>query len=135
MTVIAKSKATDWQPSLAIAGRVLLAAIFIISGVSKLGDPAGTATYIASVGVPAPLAVAWGAITLELFGGAALIAGYRVRIAALVLALFSLAAALLFHNDFADQMQSIMFMKNIAIVGGLLQVMAFGAGRFGIDRS
>ncbi len=135
MTAIEKSKATDWQPWLAIAGRVLLAAIFIISGVSKLGDPAGTAAYIASVGIPAPLAVAWGAIALELLGGAALIAGYRVRIAALALALFSLAAALLFHIDFADQMQSIMFMKNIAIAGGLLQVMAFGAGRFGIDRS
>ncbi|MDX2208991.1 MAG: DoxX family protein [Sphingopyxis sp.] len=135
MTAIAQSKATDWQPWLAAGGRVFLAAIFIISGISKLGDPAGTAGYIASVGIPAPMVAAWGAIAIELVGGVALIAGYRVRITALALALFSLATALLFHNDFADQMQSIMFMKNIAIVGGLLQVMAFGAGRYGIDRS
>lgn len=135
MTAIAPSAATEWQPRLATGGRIFLAAIFIISGISKLVDPAGTAGYIASVGIPAPLAAAWGAIAIELVGGAALIAGYRVRIAALALALFTLATALLFHADFADQMQSIMFMKNIAIVGGLLQVMAFGAGRFGIDRS
>lgn len=135
MTTTAQSQTTHLQPWLAVGGRVLLAAIFIISGISKLGDPAGTAGYIASVGIPAPLVAAWGAIGIELVGGAALIAGYRVRVAALALALFTLAAALLFHADFADQMQAIMFMKNLAIVGGLLQVMAFGAGRFGIDRS
>lgn len=118
---------------LASGGRVLLAAIFVAGGLSKLADPAGTAAYINSVGLPLPLLAAWGAIAVELLVGIALIIGYRVRLAALVLALFCLATALLFHNDFADQMQLIMFMKNIAIAGGLMQVAAFGGGPLSID--
>lgn len=121
-------------PSLAaFAGRVALAAIFLISGLSKLADPGATAAAVGSVGLPMPLAVAWAVIAVEIGCGALLIAGLQTRLAALALAGFSILAAVLFHFDFADRMQAIQFMKNIAIAGGLLQVVAFGAGAFSLD--
>lgn len=117
----------------ALAGRVLLAAIFILSGAGKLADPAGTIAYIGSAGLPvAPLAFA-GAVAIELGGGIALIAGYRTRLVAAVLALFSIVTALAFHSALADQNQFIHFFKNIAMAGGLLQVVAFGGGRLSLD--
>jgi putative oxidoreductase len=116
----------------ALTGRLLLSAIFIISGLSKLAAPATTISYIESVGLPrAPLGFAL-AVAVEVLGGFALIAGYRSRLVAAVLAGFTLATALVFHNDLADQNQFIHFFKNIAMVGGLLQVVAFGAGRFSL---
>ena len=116
----------------ALTGRLLLSAIFIISGLSKLAAPAATIGYIESVGLPlAPLGFAL-AVAVEVLGGFALIAGYRSRLVAAVFAGFTLATALVFHNDLADQNQFIHFFKNIAIVGGLLQVVAFGAGRFSL---
>jgi putative oxidoreductase len=120
---------------LATGGRVLLAAIFVLSGVSKLSDPAGTAGYIASAGLPLPQLAVWVAIAVELLGGLALIAGLRVRLVAAVLAVFTLVTAFAFHNNFADQVQMIMFLKNIAITGGLLQVIAFGGGRLSLERN
>ncbi len=123
------------QAWIATGGRLLLATIFVASGLSKFADPSGTAAYISSVGLPMPTLAAWGAIFVELIGGVALIIGFKARIMALVLALFSVVTAALFHADFADQIQMIMFMKNIAIAGGLLQVVAFGAGRLSMDRS
>lgn len=120
--------------ALALLARVLLAAIFLLSGLAKLADPAGTAAYVASSGLPAPALAAWGAALLETLGGLALIAGYRVRPAALILALFSVAAALFFHNNLADQNQMIHFMKNFALAGGLLQLAITGPGRFAIGR-
>ena len=119
--------------ALPLAARVLLAAIFIASGVGKLSAPAATQGYIASVGAPLPLLAYAIAVVVEVVGGALLLVGYRTRATAVVLAIFTLAAAALFHNNFADQMQMINFMKNLAITGGLLQVVAFGAGRFSID--
>jgi putative oxidoreductase len=117
----------------ALAGRLLLSAIFIISGLSKLFAPATTIGYIESTGLPlAPLGLAL-AVVVEVLGGSALIAGYRSRLAAAALAVFALATALTFHNDFADQNQFIHFLKNISMTGGLLQVVAFGAGRFSLD--
>lgn len=131
MTNISNSQSmAAWTAS---GGRLLLAAIFVASGLSKLGDPAGTAAYISSVGLPLPQLAAWGAIAVELLVGIALIIGFQTRLAALVLAAFTIMTAVLFHNDFADQMQMIMFMKNIAITGGLLQVAAFGGGPISID--
>ena len=119
---------------LATGGRVLLAAIFVLSGASKLADPAGTAGYIASAGLPLPQVAVWVAIAVELLGGLALIAGLRVRLVAAALAAFTLVTAFAFHNNFADQVQMIMFMKNLSIIGGLLQVIAFGGGRLSLDR-
>jgi putative oxidoreductase len=116
----------------ALTGRIFLSAIFIISGLSKLAAPAATVGYIGSVGLPlAPLGFAF-AVAVEVLGGLALIAGYRSRLVAAGLAVFTLATALVFHNDLADQNQFIHFFKNIAMVGGLFQVVAFGAGRFSL---
>lgn len=118
----------------ALAGRILLAAIFVLSGLSKVAAPAGTIGYIASAGLPLPQVGLAIAVIVELGGGLALVAGFRTRFVAAVLALFSLATALAFHNHLADQNQFIHFFKNVAMAGGLLQVVAFGAGRFALDR-
>ncbi|MEQ1551726.1 DoxX family protein [Sphingorhabdus sp.] len=122
-----------WQPWIATSGRVLLAAIFVLSGIAKLADPTGSAGYIASVGLPAPQLALWGAIAVELLGGLALIAGYKVRLVSAALAAFSVVTAALFHAQLGDQMQFIMFFKNVAMAGGLMQIVAFGGGRLSLD--
>src|SRR5262249_47936461 len=92
-----------------------------------------TQGYIASVGLPLPLVTYLIAIAVEIGGGALLIVGFRTRIVALVLAAFSVVAALAFHTNFGDPDQLIHFLKNIAMTGGLLQVVAFGSGSFSLD--
>ncbi len=119
--------------TLAAAGRVLIAVLFLLSGLGKIAAPAMTQGYIASAGLPAPLLGYLIAIIVEVGGGLLLVIGYQTRIVALVLAAFALAAGLAFHRDFADQNQMIHFLKNIAIAGGLLQVAAFGAGSLSLD--
>jgi putative oxidoreductase len=126
------SSSTRYLPAL---GRLLIAVIFILSGVGKLAEPAGTQAYIASAGLPAPLLAYLIAVVVELGGGILLVVGYQTRIVAAIMALFTLAAALSFHTAFGDQNQMIHFLKNIAMVGGMLQVVAFGAGAFSIDAS
>lgn len=118
---------------LPLVGRIGLAAIFVLSGVSKLTAPQATIGYIASVGLPFPTLALAAAILVELVGGALLIAGYRTRLVAALLAAFSVVTALTFHADLGDQNQFIHFLKNIAMAGGLLQIVAFGAGRFSFD--
>ncbi|MRV73408.1 DoxX family membrane protein [Duganella sp. FT92W] len=114
-------------------GRILLATIFIFSGIGKLLAPAATIGYIASSGLPAaPLALA-GAIALELGGGLMLAIGIRTRLVAALLAAFSIVTGLAFHHAIGDQNQLIHLLKNIAMAGGLLQVVAFGAGAFSFD--
>lgn len=123
----------SYADTAALVGRILLAIIFVLSGAGKLVDPAGTIGYIGAAGLPlAPIAYA-GAVAVELGGGIALILGYRTRLAAAGMALFSVLAALFFHSALADQNQMIHFMKNVAIAGGLLQVVAFGGGRISLD--
>jgi putative oxidoreductase len=119
--------------TLAAAGRLMLAAIFLISGLGKLADPAGTQAYISAAGLPAPMLAYLAAVAVEVGGGLLLVLGYRTRIVALVIAGFSIVAALGFHRNFADMNQMIHFLKNIAMAGGLLQVAAFGAGSFSLD--
>jgi putative oxidoreductase len=114
-------------------GRLLIAVLFLMSGVGKLAAPAATIGYIASAHLPLPEGAYAVSLVVELAGGLLLLLGYRVRLVATVLAVFTLGAALGFHNDFADKNQLIHFMKNIAIIGGLLQVVAFGAGSFSLD--
>lgn len=114
-------------------GRLLLAAIFLLSGLGKLTAPAATIGYINSVGLPLAEVGLAVAILVELGGGLLLIAGYKTRWVAAALAAFTLVTAFVFHSNLADQNQMIHFMKNIAIVGGLLQVVAFGAGSFSLD--
>jgi len=121
-----------------VIARVLLALMFILAGFAKLGGLEGTAGYIASAGLPLPgvLAVATG--LLEVVGGVALAVGFQTRIAAVVLALFTLLATFLFHAFWAvpaeqAYMQQLMFMKNLAVAGGLLFVFAAGAGPASFD--
>lgn len=124
------SKQSD---SVVLIGRILIGALFLMSGLSKLAAPADTQSYIASVGLPAPVVAFWVAAAVETVGAALLIAGVRTRPVAGVLGIFTLATAVTFHNDFADQNQMIHFMKNLAIIGGLLQVVVFGGGKFSVD--
>ncbi|MBD9667205.1 putative oxidoreductase [Variovorax beijingensis] len=114
-------------------GRLLMAAIFLISGVGKLMAPGGTIGYIASVGIPLPELAYAGALAMELGGALLLVAGYRTRWVAAALALFSVVSAVIFHNALGDQNQLFHFLKNLAMAGGLLQVVAFGAGSFSLD--
>lgn len=127
------SRSEVTQASASLIGRILLSAIFILSGMSKLAAPAMMIGYIGSVGLPFPQLALALAVIVEIGGGLALIAGYRTRTVAAVLALFSVVTALAFHSALADQNQFIHFFKNIAMAGGLLQVVAFGAGRFSLD--
>ena len=119
--------------TVAAVGRILIAVIFILSGIGKLGAPAATQGYIASVGLPLPLLGYVLAVLVELGGGLLLLVGFRTRAVAAVLALFTLAAALFFHSHLADQNQFIHFVKNLMIVGGLLQLVAFGATALSLD--
>src|SRR3982074_165525 len=117
----------------AASGRLLIAALFILSGVGKIAAPVTIEGYIASAGLPAPLLGYLSATSLECGGGGLLMLRFQTRTVALILAAFTLAAALAFHNKFADPNEMIHFFKDIAIVGGLLQVGAFGPGSVRID--
>ena len=118
---------------LAFAGRLLIGLPFAMSGLSKLAAYGATTAMIGAVGLPVPPLAYAVAVAVELGGGLLLIAGFQTRIVAIALALFSLATALSFHSNFADQNQMIHFLKNVMMAGGLLQVVAFGAGSFSID--
>lgn len=122
------------QATLSVIARILLASIFIVSGIGKLFAPEATIGYIASTGLPFAGAGLALAIAVELGGGLLLALGVKTRIVALALALFSVVTALVFHNAFGDQNQMIHFLKNIAMAGGLLQVAAFEAGAYSVDR-
>jgi len=114
-------------------GRLLIGLPFAMSGFGKLVAYGATTAYIASAGLPVPPLAYAIAVLVELGGGLLLIAGYQARSVALVLAVFSLATAVGFHNNFADQNQMIHFLKNVMMAGGLLQIVAFGAGMFSVD--
>jgi putative oxidoreductase len=114
-----------------LVGRVLLATLFLMSGVGKIGAYAATAGYMAAAGVPGALLPL--VILTEVGGAIAIIAGWQTRIVSILLAGFTLVAALAFHNDFADQIQMIMFMKNVSIAGAFLILAANGAGRYSLD--
>lgn len=129
---------TSLQNPLALVGRVLLAALFLPAGIAKITGFAGTASYIASKGLPMPELGVVIAIVVEIGAGLALLAGFGTRVAALVLALFTLAASVAFHNFWgvpADQVfvQQLLFYKNIAVIGGLLVLAAHGAGTYSLD--
>ena len=118
---------------LPFVGRLMIGIPFALSGLGKLAAYGSTTKMIGAVGLPFPPLAFAVAVAVELGGGALLIAGYRVRYVAAAMALFSLATAFSFHNNFADQNQMIHFLKNVMITGGLLQIVAFGAGAFSID--
>lgn len=123
----------------ALAGRILLAAIFVISGFGKIGGFEGTVGYIASKGLPMPQVLAALTVALELGGGILLIVGYQARWVALLLFLWLIPTTFIFHKfwgiDAAQaQMQMIQFLKNVSIMGGMLLLFAFGPGAYSLDK-
>lgn len=126
------------QNPLNFAARLLMVVLFLPAGIGKLTGFAGTVGYISSVGLPFPTLAAAVAAIVEIVGSLALLAGFGTRIAAAVLAAFTLVASFFFHNYWgvpADQafMQQLLFFKNIAVVGGLLAIAANGAGAWSLD--
>ena len=115
----------------AVIGRILLSLIFIVSGASKLFDPAGTEAMIVGAGLPAGLAIPTGAF--ELIAGLAVALGFMTRLFAILLAGFSLLTILFFHREFTDPMQAAMAMKNLAIAGGFLCLFAHSQMRWSYD--
>lgn len=115
-----------------LAGRILLAHIFLLAGLNKITGYSGTQGYMEAMGVPGMLLPL--VILLEVGGALAVIVGWQTRWAAYALALFSIVSALIFHSNLSDQIQMILFMKNLAMAGGLLILAANGAGAFSLDQ-
>jgi putative oxidoreductase len=130
---------TSMTNLLALLGRVLLALMFLDSGYGKIGGFAGTAGYIASRGLPAPEVLAGAALVVELVAAVLLVIGWKARWAAAALTVFTVVATAFFHNYWAmpeaqQMMQKLMFLKNLAVTGGLLLVVAFGPGGWSVDK-
>ena len=130
-TTILIDKEISMEKVTQLLARLMMGQIFLIAGLQKIGGYEGTQGYMESAGVPGMLLPL--VILVEAGGGLALIIGWQTKLVAMVLALFTLAAAVLFHNNVADQMQMIMFMKNIAISGGLMLLAVYGAGGYSVD--
>jgi putative oxidoreductase len=114
-----------------LLGRILLMSLFLLSGLGKIGAYAATAGYMASVGVPGALLPL--VIAIEVLGSLAIILGWQTRIVSLLLAGFSLTTGVLFHDNFADPVQMVMFLKNLSIAGAFLMLAANGAGALSMD--
>ena len=119
------------QNSSELLGRVLMSAIFILAGLGKITQYAGTQQYMAAMGVPGALLPL--VIALELGGGLLLVLGFKTRLIALALAGFSLASAVLFHSNLADQTMFFMFFMNVAMAGGFLIIATYGPGAYSLD--
>ncbi|AOB33894.1 LysR family transcriptional regulator [Bordetella sp. H567] len=117
-----------------LISRVLLAALFVIAGLGKLAAPAGTIGYIASAGLPVPTLSYAVALLIEIGGGVLLIVGYRTRLVAAIMGIFTVVTALIFHSALGDPGQQMHFLKNLAIAGGMLQLVLNGAGGYSIDQ-
>ena len=115
-----------------ILGRILLSAIFLINGIGKIFNYEGTIQYMENFDVPGYLIIP--AITVEILFPILLIIGYYTKFSALVLSLFTLALAVIFHTEFSNQMQLMSFLKNIAIAGGFLIIFVYGPGKYSLDR-
>jgi putative oxidoreductase len=115
-----------------LAGRILLAHMFLIAGIGKITGYAGTQAYMSAMGVPGALLPL--VIALEIGGALAIIVGWQTRLVSYALAAFSIVAAIIFHRHLADQMQMIMFMKNFTIAGGFLILAVNGAGALSLDK-
>ena len=114
-----------------LVARLFLGHIFLLAGVIKISAYEGTQGYMDAMGVPGVLLPL--VILFEIAGGLMILVGWKTKWAAIALAGFSVVAAAIFHNNFADQMQMILFMKNIAIAGGFLLLSAHGAGAYSLD--
>jgi putative oxidoreductase len=129
---------TATQNALMLVARLLIAPMFLLAGIGKVTDFQGTVGYIGSVALPMPQLLAAAALVLEIVASVLLIIGWKTRWAALALALFTLATALFFHNFWAmpadeQMMQQIIFLKNLAVAGGLLMATAVGPGGWSLD--
>ena len=122
--------ATRYLP---FAGRLMIGLPFALSGLGKLAAYGATTGMIGAAGLPFPPLAFAVAVAIELGGGLLLIAGYQSRVVAAALAVFALATAVSFHSNFADQNQMSHFLKNVMMAGGLLQIVAFGAGAISLD--
>ena len=114
-----------------IFGRIFLSAVFLIAGVNKIFNYEGTTAYMESFGVPDFLYIP--AIILEILFPLLIVIGYKTKISALIMAIFTIVVAIIFHTNFADQMQFTSFFKNIAIAGGFLIIFIKGAGEYSLD--
>ena len=132
-TSVAGTGATSNSSVTILLGRILLAVIFLLSGFGKLTAIAGTAGYFGSLGLPLPTVTAIVVGLIELLGGLAILVGFQTRTVAWVLALFTIATGLVAHMNWADQMQMINFLKNLAITGGFIVLASSGAGAYSID--
>src|ERR1700685_840054 len=124
------SKSSD---TLALIGRCLMAVLFLLSGFGKVVGPAATIAWVASTVLPLPTVGYVVAVIIELGGGLLLILGWQIRPLGAVLSVYAIATAFIFHHNLADQNQLFHFLKNIAVMGGLFQLMAFGAGSISLD--
>ena len=113
------------------AGRVLIAFMFVMSGLNKMNNYSNTVGWMEAMGVPGNLLPL--VIVLEVLGGAAIMIGWQTRIAAILFSAFSIMSAAIFHADFSDQNQMIHFMKNVSIAGGFLFLIVNGAGTYALD--
>ncbi len=115
-----------------LVARVLLGLIFVVSGANKIASFEGTQQYMAEYGLPAKGFLLVGATVVEVAGGLSIMLGYGARIGAAVLILFLIPATLIFHTDFSQQTQVVMFLKNLSIMGGLLLLAAHGPGSYSL---
>ena len=118
-----------------LVGRVLIGLIFVMSGINKIADPQGTQQYMAAMGITTATTVLYaGAVFLEVAGGLSLLLGVWAKWGATALFVFMIPTTLIFHTSFGDQNQTIHFLKNLAMMGGLLYVAVYGSGRLSVDR-
>ncbi len=117
-----------------LISRIFLAILFILAGWGKLTGLEGTAQYFGAIGLPMPSVTAVLVGLIEFVGGLAILIGFQTRIAAIVVALFTIGATLVAHMDFAEGMNALMAQKNLAIAGGLLLLAVTGAGAYSVDR-
>jgi len=124
----------DWLKAFgSLIGRILLVLIFLNSGIGKIGNFEGTAQYMAKFGMSNTSFFLFGAIVFELVGSVTVILGYFTRLGALLILIFLIPTTLIFHANFADQIQMIMFVKNVSIFGGCLLLLSAGPGRLSLD--
>ena len=115
-----------------LVGRIFISLVFLLSGINKIGNYEGTVEWMESLGMPGIFLIP--AIILEIGAPILIIVGYKVKISAALLSIFCVATAVIFHNDFSNQMQFVSFMKNVALAGGFLFIVVNGAKDFSLDK-
>jgi putative oxidoreductase len=121
------------KDSIPLAARILISTIFIIAAINKAMNPSGTENYIAAAGIPAAGVLSVLVIMIEIFGGLSILLGFKAKWGAMALFMFLIPVTLIFHTEFTDQIQSIMLLKNLAMMGGLLMVANYGSGPYSLD--